>query len=553
MDARNHRPKADPCINDIHSLAQSLINSWQELCTLYLPVTTSGAAWSYSRTSTPRDPAQGWKLHLSAHVLTACEVLRKVAPFLRRRGVLFKAPSSLQQVSRINAGLHYGYSQVGKIITAYPRSDREALYLARRLHKLTLGMKAPVVPFDLSFRAGSCVYYRYGAYSPIDIENPDGTRTPAIRDPQGNLVPDCRESITAKPDWVIDPLIDKRRRSEPGPVDSPLSTSFRAFRALSKRGKGGVYQAIDLSADPPRLCILKEGRSCGEVGWDGGDGYTRLKNEEEALYDLQASGVNVPRLYSSFEVENNYYLAIEFIEGDSLQALLNRRRRRLTISQVLRFGIQLSLLVSQIHAAGWMWRDCKPANLIVTKEGELRPLDFEGACPFDKTAPLLWSTPDFAPPESQVSSLERPKHCEDVYAIGAIIYFLLTARIFAHSGPLTIKELRRNVPPALCDIISKLLAADPQKRPTAQSAAQEFMAALSLLECQRRSPLPQSGILSSDRISEDSHCITLAHRARSANLESERRLTITGSAIRNGKAAKRSLHASSNKVNACSL
>ena len=385
--------------------------------------------------------------------------------------------------------LSHGYSQVGKFITVYPRSNEEAVSLARRLHQLTRGMFAPAVPFDFQFRPGSCVYYRYGGFGRLEIENPDGTRLPAIRHPEGHLILDRREAQVAKPDWVSDPFLDRRLRRKAKAVETPLKTTFRAFRALSQRGKGGVYQALDLSVHPPRLCILKEGRKGGEVSWDGRDGNWRVRNEERVLYGLQAAGIDVPRVYSSFEVEGNYYLVTESIKGDNLQALLSQRHKRLTIPQVLRYGIQISLVVSRIHAAGWVWRDCKPSNFILTKGGELRPIDFEGACPVAQPDPLPWSTPEFAPPECQGASPEQSRVPDDLYAIGATMYFLLTGRLIEAAGPVPIAKLRRNVPPLVCDIISGLLAPNPQQRPSAKTASHRFGVALSSAETRPKSTL----------------------------------------------------------------
>src|SRR5215213_10240427 len=101
------------------SLARSLGERWQELCGRLLPLTTPGTGWRYSRASAPEDPEQGWKLHVSSTILTANRVLEAVGPFLHRRGVMFKAPESLAELGRINSGLYYGYSQVGKFITVY--------------------------------------------------------------------------------------------------------------------------------------------------------------------------------------------------------------------------------------------------------------------------------------------------------------------------------------------------------------------------------------------------------------------------------------------------
>src|SRR5215203_474002 len=185
---------------------------WAELCVRYLPLTPPASIWCYSRRELPDDPEQGWKLHLAATVLSAVQVLQAVAPLLSDRRILFKGPRSLSELDELNRGVRYGYSQVGKFLTIYPQTTEEAIQLARELHRLTRGITCPDVPFDLKYREGSCVYYRYGAFKTMEIEDPNGVRVKALRDPQRNLVPDPRDS-EAKPEWCTDPFaIDLRGR-----------------------------------------------------------------------------------------------------------------------------------------------------------------------------------------------------------------------------------------------------------------------------------------------------------------------------------------------------
>jgi hypothetical protein len=460
------------------SLARSLSSEWEQLCARYLPVVCEESIWRYSRRADRSDLEQGWKLHVSANVLTANVVLKNVAPLLRARGTQFKAPASLGELQKLNSGLSYGYSQVGKFITVYPRSAQEAVSLARRLHRLTRLMSAPSVPFDLRFRPDSCIYYRYGSFKHLEIENPDGTRTAALRDPTGSLVPDVRESETARPDWVADLFPRRGADQMAAPLESPLGTAFRVFQALVQRGKGGVYKALDLSVRPTRLCIIKEGRTGGELDWDSRDGHWRVRHEERALVSLRATGVPVPRVYSSFEVEGNYYLVTELIDGETLQALLYRRRRRLPLSGALLYGARLSSLIFQIHAAGWTWRDCKPANVVVTKGGIFRPLDFEGACPIEQPERARWSTPGFTPPSPRDESEQRLSSCDDLYALGAVVYLLLTGRLPEPAATTPIEKLRRNVPARVGEIVTKLLSADSLRQPDARTVMKELTAAL---------------------------------------------------------------------------
>src|SRR5204862_6110568 len=238
----------------------------------------------------------------------------------------YKAPLSLRELDELNRGLLYGYSQVGKFITIYPSTARDALLLAEKLHVLTSGVAAPGIPFDGRYRPGSCVYYRYGAFKPITDEEANASKF--IRDPQGELCRDLREAI--KPEWAEDLFVEKHSETKPS-RPTPLQTTFRVFRALKQRGRGGVYQAIDTSGSPARLCILKEGRKHGEVDWKGRDGRWRIKHEVKVIGHLRRKGLQVPRVYASFAAGGNSYLIQEFIEGEDLARWLSRRKSRMSI------------------------------------------------------------------------------------------------------------------------------------------------------------------------------------------------------------------------------
>jgi len=443
---------------------------WQELCKLYLPVFSNDSLWRYSRLMNPADIEQGWKLHISATILTANNVLERVAPFLQAKKALFKIPVSLLELGKLNSGICYGYSQIGKFITVYPKTDKDALYLARKLHQLTNDLSAPLIPFDTQFCPGSSVYYRYGAFRYLEMGNSDGGKTLAIRDFEGNLIPDMRDKEDAVPAWVSNPF--PKRKKNKTLMENPLRTTYKVFRALTQRGKGGVYQAIDISSQPPQLCIIKEGRKEGEVDWNGCDGYWYVKREAGILSALQTVGV--PFVYSSFELENNFYLVTEYIEGESLDKLLIKKKRRLSIRQALEFSVQLSALIAKIHSAGWVWRDCKPANIIVTKNRSLRPVDFEGAGLINEPALTISGTPGFLPPEWNENYRNQSSVPADLYALGAVLYYLFTGRFYSAENSKIVKSLRRNIPLKIQEIITKLLAVNPTERPDAQSVGREL-------------------------------------------------------------------------------
>jgi tRNA A-37 threonylcarbamoyl transferase component Bud32 len=446
-------------------MSEHLRRRWNDACHRYLPIIDDDSIWRYNRLGNQSDQEQGWKIHVSATVLNATAILNRIAPTLTDCGVQFKAPRSLNDVLQLNSGLLGSYSQVGKIITVYPRNDGELARLARILHQLTYRFRAPSVPFDLRYKQTSNVYYRYGAFKQRNLERA-GSVLPAVLSARGELVPDVREN--PKPDWVCDPFQDRSTNTRGREPNARKNSSFRVLRALVQRGKGGVYQAVDFESTPPRLCLLKEGRRYGEMDWDGRDGAWRIWHEERVLTELSRSGIVVPKVYARFQVEGSVYLATEFIEGESLQTLLLRQRRRLSVSRILSFGIDVAKLLAQMHRAGWAWRDCKPGNLIVGSQGRLVPIDFEGAERVDRPDPMRWGTRGFVP----LTSGER-SNCQgltdDLYALGSVMFLLITGQVFDETKPSSIAKLRGNVPVELRQLVSALLDGNPARRPSAQN------------------------------------------------------------------------------------
>jgi hypothetical protein len=424
---------------------------WQKLCEAYLPRISVESIWRFSRERMPREPSQGWKFHISATILQACDVFERVAPFLNSQSVQFKAPKSLEELSNLNCGLNGGYPQIGKFITVYPASEEIAVKLAHHLHDLTKEFFAVSVPFDEQYLPGSSVFYRYGAFSKTEAIDEKGRNFSAIVNLKGKLVLDDR--YRAIPEWLSDPFQMDSKRHEKNFDETPLGTKYKIFRAITQRGKGGTYQAIEFRQNVPRLCIVKEGRRNGELGWNGQDGYSLVKNEFDVLSDLKKRCTDVPQVFESFEVFENFYFAMEFVEGEPLDKLMKLRKRRFSIKRICEFSVEIAKIIENIHRAGWVWNDCKPSNLIVSSKKSLRPIDFEGAFRKNETEPFHWKTRGF----SKTVGFSNGQS-NDFFALGAVVYFLLTGRLYDSKDPLEINKLRRNVPKPLVEIIEKLLS-----------------------------------------------------------------------------------------------
>ncbi|MFN2464690.1 MAG: phosphotransferase [Candidatus Dormibacteria bacterium] len=396
---------------DPHDRFDRLRAEWAALADRYLPVVTPGSPWRSSVAGTPSDfPDQGWKLHLSATILSAPRLLRRAGPVLRRHGAVFKGPEDLVFLDRLNTGLD-GFSQIGKCLTVYCRSTTDAAELAPALHQATLGLPHPAVPFDRRYREGSAVYYRYGAF-----------QEDFLVDPEGHAAPDRRESGRAVPNWVSDPLAGQTVPAAP-PAPSPLAEKYRVFQALRKRGKGGVFLALDVTASPPRLCIVKQGLKHGEPGPDRRDGHWRVRREARALRSLRRRGIPVPQVFAEFDVEDGHYVVLEHVEGTGLDQVISAG---ITALQARRLSRELSQLVRAIHNAGWTWRDCKPENIIVTGSGELRPLDFEGASRRGEKPAYPFNTPSYRAPLPAPGRPSKP-HVEDRHSLRLVRRELMDA------------------------------------------------------------------------------------------------------------------------------
>ena len=372
--------------------------------------------WRYSRRPLKSDPVQGWKIHVSATILSASDIFARVFPVLNAHGALYKVPAKLSFLAHLNSG-DAGYSQIGKYITVYARSDNEAEMLARKLHNVTLGCAAPEIPFDVRYRPKSAVYYRYGSFA----SRREGTIS-IILDSVGKAHPDKRAPYYAVPNWLKDPI--NKRPIKPSKSRSPFGLEFLVHKALAQRGKGGVFEALDLSNFPARLVIIKQGRRHGDIDWTGVDGYARIKQEGRTLRILHRAGIPVPNVLREFERNGHCYLVLEKKSGRRLSPSKSKRSAWFAAHILTRLGAVLS----QLHALGYVWRDCKPTNILVSGS-QLCLIDFEGACRVSKIGIPPWGSIDYLPPcYRNEFAMRRAGTMEDDYALGVIAFQLFSGK-----------------------------------------------------------------------------------------------------------------------------
>jgi hypothetical protein len=399
---------------------------------------------------------QGWKLHVSATILSAAAVFARAEPILQKKGALFKVPCRLELLKALNSGLA-DFSQIGKFLTIYPRSEDEAVRLARELHRATRGLCGPRIPFDVQYREKSLVYYRYGVFR-RSVDDKSGF----INGAAGRRYRDKRAPGRAVPRWLQDPF--QKSSAINSKRSGLLLRDLLVFKAKAQRGKGGVYEAVDLSVLPARRVIVKEGRRHGETNWDGRDGSALVRHEAQVLRKLRTAGLPVPEIFREFTQNGNRYLVLERMPGRPLLAAKRAQPSRTSWRRAEKILEQLEALLSRMHRTGWTWRDCKPSHLF-SHGGMLQLIDFEGACRIGQTGSLPWGSPDYTPPSSRGKFSRRAGTLEDDYALG-VIAFQFGAGKFPPAAAHRRAALYRRTgcPDALREKIDRLLGSKISRR-----------------------------------------------------------------------------------------
>jgi serine/threonine protein kinase len=225
----------------------------------------------------------------------------------------------------------------------------------------------------------------------------------------------------------------------------------------------------------------------------GEKGRKRFLQEVAALAKLDHE--NIVRVFSTSSAGSNWFVALEYLDGENLDELV-RRRGPLEAPVACALICQAARGLSHAHKHGLIHRDVKPANLSLTRAGTVKVLDFglakwrsqEIIESYVTTDGFCLGTPGFMAPE-QIGGSDRVSPATDVYGLGATLYFLLTAMppVSAKSWQefvehmqekSTSPSLRRHRPDLsdeLCDVVDRLLAFEPEQRPCSMEAVRELL------------------------------------------------------------------------------
>jgi eukaryotic-like serine/threonine-protein kinase len=269
------------------------------------------------------------------------------------------------------------------------------------------------------------------------------------------------------------PLSDEANLEPSGAITLPRIPGHDVEGVLGRGGMGVVYKARHLRLN--RLVAVKVMPGGGYAGLPA---KARFLGEAEALAGIRHP--NVVRVYDFGDLEGQPFLTMEYVEGGHLAQKLAGVPQ--PAPQAAQLVAVLAGAVQAAHQAGIVHRDLKPGNVLLTEDGTPKISDFGVARCFDVTAGITRTgtpigTPSYMAPELSTGDAQAVGPAVDIYALGAMLYELLTGRppfraetasetllqVISHE-PVAPSRLNATVPRDLQTICMKCLEKDPKKR-----------------------------------------------------------------------------------------
>jgi hypothetical protein len=255
-------------------------------------------------------------------------------------------------------------------------------------------------------------------------------------------------------------------------------------RKLGQGGMGAVYEAFD-----PQL-----GRPVALKFMLTDDPELVKRFEREASVAIAMHDENVAATHACFPHAGRLVMVVELLPGGTLKDRV-KKRGPLPWPEAARFGVGIARGLAAVHALGYVHRDLKPENVMLDALGTPKLTDFglvrtsvgKGSIALTKTGEVV-GTVEFMSPEQADGAKADAR--ADLYSLGATLYYLTTGRPPFEGGQYQIlkkvlvdtpprpSSFAPQLPPALDDLIMKLLAKKPDARPASAEAVADALEAL---------------------------------------------------------------------------
>ena len=250
-----------------------------------------------------------------------------------------------------------------------------------------------------------------------------------------------------------------------------LVGNYKIEAKLGEGGMGAVYKGVDTMLD--REVAIKALRP--ELASQTSV-VERFRSEAVTLAKLNHP--NVATLYTMFRQGDELYMVLEFVRGETLDNIL-QRRGALPSEEAIPVFCQVLDGINHAHELGIVHRDIKPANMMLTENGTLKVLDFGiarllGSARMTRAGNII-GTLEYMAPE-QVKGQETDAR-SDIYALGMMLYEVLTGKLpFDTENEFELMKLQteempappRSINPAIPESVEEAILRAIQKDPNAR-------------------------------------------------------------------------------------
>lgn len=240
-----------------------------------------------------------------------------------------------------------------------------------------------------------------------------------------------------------------------------IEDKYRIVKPLGEGGMNRVYlvEGIDGSGQ----YAMKVTREPGELNSSNQEIYNQFLKEVSILSTIKHK--SLPVIHDYFSSGNKYYILEEYIDGESLDKFIQGSDPDEEF--IVTWALKLCDVLEVLHKKRIIFRDLKPANIMIANDGNLKLIDFDIARFYKEGKNCdtsLLGTPGYAAPETYGRTQSDAR--SDIYSLGATMYHLYTKRD-PQDNPFCffpILSLKPNANVKLVKIIDKALSHKPQER-----------------------------------------------------------------------------------------